>query len=52
MLAPKKVKHRKQHRGRARQAKGGTEIHFGDYGLLALEPAGSRTARSRRPVSR
>ena len=39
MLTPKKVKHRKQHRGRMRgRAKGGTEIHFGDYGLLALEP--------------
>jgi large subunit ribosomal protein L16 len=39
MLIPKRVKHRKQHRGRMRgQAKGGTEIHFGDYGLLALEP--------------
>ena len=39
MLLPKKVKHRKQHRGRMRgQAKGGTEVHFGDYGLLALEP--------------
>jgi large subunit ribosomal protein L16 len=39
MLQPKKVKHRKQHRGRMRgRAKGGTEVHFGDYGLLALEP--------------
>ena len=39
MLAPKKIKHRKQQRGRMRgQAKGGTEVHFGDYGLLALEP--------------
>src|SRR5712691_11580480 len=39
MLAPKKVKHRKQHRGRMRgRATGGTEVHFGDYGLLALEP--------------
>jgi large subunit ribosomal protein L16 len=39
MLQPKKVKHRKQHRGRMRgQAKGGTEVHFGDFGLLALEP--------------
>ena len=38
MLAPKKVKHRKVHRGRRRGlAKGGTEIHFGDYGLKALE---------------
>src|ERR671915_444975 len=40
MLAPKKVKHRKVHRGRRRgMAKGGTEISFGDYGLVALEPA-------------
>jgi large subunit ribosomal protein L16 len=39
MLAPKKVKHRKVQRGRMRgQAKGGTEVHFGDFGLLALEP--------------
>ena len=40
MLMPKKVKHRKQQRGRMRgKAKGGTEIHFGDYGLVAMEPA-------------
>ena len=40
MLAPKKVKHRKVHRGRRRgMAKGGTEIQFGDFGLVALEPA-------------
>jgi large subunit ribosomal protein L16 len=39
MLQPKKVKHRKQHRGRMRgKAKGGTEVAFGDYGLVALEP--------------
>jgi large subunit ribosomal protein L16 len=39
MLQPKKVKHRKQHRGRMRgRAKGGTEVLFGDFGLLALEP--------------
>ena len=39
MLAPKRIKHRKQHRGRMRgKATGGTEVHFGDYGLLALEP--------------
>ena len=38
MLAPKRVKHRKQHRGRMRgRAKGGTEVYFGDYGLKALE---------------
>jgi large subunit ribosomal protein L16 len=40
MLSPKKVKHRKHHRGRMRgQAKGGTQVHFGDYGLQAVEPA-------------
>src|SRR5688500_20103596 len=39
MLQPKTVKHRKQHRGRMRgQAKGGTEVQFGDFGLVALEP--------------
>src|ERR1041385_4685851 len=39
MLAPKKVKHRKQHRGRMRgAAKGGTQVSFGDFGLQALEP--------------
>lgn len=37
MLSPKRVIHRKQHRGRMRgNAKGGTEIAFGDYGLQAL----------------
>jgi large subunit ribosomal protein L16 len=39
MLLPKRVKHRKVHRGRMRgRAKGGSEVHFGDFGLLALEP--------------
>ena len=37
MLSPKKVVHRKQHRGRMRgNAKGGTEISFGEYGLQAV----------------
>ena len=45
MLMPKKVKHRKTHRGRTRgRAKGGTEVNFGDYGIQALEP-GWVTAR-------
>ncbi|HEC09293.1 MAG TPA: 50S ribosomal protein L16 [Acidimicrobiales bacterium] len=45
MLMPKKVKHRKQHRGRMRGvSKGGTAISFGDYGIQALEP-GWITAR-------
>jgi large subunit ribosomal protein L16 len=40
MLMPRKVKHRKQHRGRRQgDAKGGTAINFGDYGIQALEPA-------------
>jgi large subunit ribosomal protein L16 len=39
MLSPRKVKYRKQHRGRmAGNAKGGTEIAFGEYGLQALTP--------------
>ena len=45
MLMPKKVKHRKQQRGKRRgRAKGGDYIAFGDYGLQALE-AGWVTAR-------
>jgi len=45
MLMPKKVKHRKQQRGRMRgQAKGASEVTFGDYGIQALEP-GWITAR-------
>lgn len=39
MLVPKRVKHRKQQRGNMRgQAKGGTELNFGEFGLQALEP--------------
>ena len=39
MLMPKKVKHRKQQRGRMDGvAKGATKVTFGDYGLQALEP--------------
>ena len=38
MLMPKRVKHRKQHRGRRQgTASGGTEVSFGEYGLQALE---------------
>jgi len=45
MLMPKKVKHRKQHRGRTKgPAKGGTSVTHGDYGIQALEP-GWITAR-------
>ncbi|MFN8039483.1 MAG: 50S ribosomal protein L16 [Acidimicrobiales bacterium] len=45
MLMPRKVKHRKQHRGRMKgDAKGGSSVTFGDYGIQALEP-GWITAR-------
>ena len=40
MLLPKRVKYRKQMRGRMKGAtKGGDYVAFGDYGLVALEPA-------------
>lgn len=39
MLAPKKFKHRKQHKGRIHgNAKGGTTLSFGAYGLKATSP--------------
>jgi len=45
MLMPKRVKYRKQMRGRMRgKASRGAEVHFGDFGLQALEP-GWVTAR-------
>ena len=38
MLSPSRVKFRKVHKGRMRgQAKGGTEVSYGDFGLQALE---------------
>ena len=40
MLLPKRVKYRKQMRGRMKgDTKGGDYVAFGDYGLVALEPA-------------
>jgi len=40
MLIPKRVKYRKQHRpSLSGKAKGGAEIHFGDFALQALDPA-------------
>ncbi len=38
MLAPKKVKFRKQQRGRMKGVARGAEISFGEFGLQALEP--------------
>ena len=40
MLMPKRVKFRRQHRGRMTgQASKGAEILYGEYGLQAIEPA-------------
>jgi large subunit ribosomal protein L16 len=39
MLSPKRTKYRKAFKGRIRgQAKGGTTLAFGEFGLKALEP--------------
>ncbi|MCL6593001.1 MAG: 50S ribosomal protein L16 [Alicyclobacillus sp.] len=40
MLMPKRVKYRKEQRGRMKGAsKGGNQVAFGEFGLQALEPA-------------
>ena len=45
MLMPKRMKYRKQMRGRMKGTElRGVEVHFGDFGLQALEP-GWVTAR-------
>src|SRR5580692_10040765 len=56
MLAPKRSKYRKAHKGRVHGlAKGGTELNFGAYGLKASDP-GRITARqieaARRAITR
>src|SRR5438045_9620880 len=56
MLAPKRSKYRKAHKGRVHGvAKGGTTLNFGAYGLKAVEP-GRITARqieaARRTITR
>ena len=56
MLAPKKTRFRKAHKGRIRgKAKGATTLNFGSFGLKALAP-GRVTARqieaSRRAITR
>ncbi len=39
MLQPKRTKFRKQHKGRIKgEAKGGTDLTFGSYGLKAVTP--------------
>ncbi len=45
MLMPRKVAHRKHHRGRTTgMTKGAASLSFGEYGIQALEP-GWLTAR-------
>jgi large subunit ribosomal protein L16 len=40
MLMPKRVKYRKQQRGRRRgKAYRGSEVNFGEFGIKAMEPA-------------
>jgi large subunit ribosomal protein L16 len=56
MLAPKRTKYRKAFKGRIHgQAKGGTELNFGAFGMKAVEPA-RLTARqieaARRTITR
>ena len=39
MLQPKKTKYRKQHKGRIHgNAKGGSDLNFGQFGLKAMAP--------------
>ena len=51
MLMPKRVKFRRPHRVyyRDRKAKGGTEINFGEFGLVATEGC-STWRRKRQPT--
>ena len=56
MLSPKRTKFRKLHKGRIKgEAKGGTDLNFGSFGLKAVEPE-RITARqleaSRRAITR
>ena len=56
MLAPKRTKYRKAHKGRVHgAAKGGTTLNFGAFGLKAVDP-GRLTARqieaARRAITR
>ncbi len=40
MLSPKRVKHRKTHKGRMRgKAQRGNKVSFGEYGMQALQPS-------------
>ena len=56
MLMPKRVKYRKMHRGNNRgMSHSGNTVAFGDYGLLAVEPAwitSRQIEAARRAISR
>ena len=54
MLLPKRVKYRREHRGKMRgEAKGGTEVTFGEFGLQASDSyLGSQTVKSKQLVLR
>jgi large subunit ribosomal protein L16 len=56
MLMPKRLKHRKQHRGHMRgKALRGSDFNFGDYALKALEPCwitGRQIEAARRAIVR
>lgn len=56
MLMPKRVKYRKQQRGRVKgMAHRGNTVAFGDYGLMALEPtwvSSRQIEAARRAISR
>ena len=44
MLLPKRVKHRKQHRGNLKgKAMRGNKVVYGDYGIMAMEPCWIRS---------
>ena len=56
MLQPKKFAHRKQFKGKIHgDAKGGTSLNFGSYGLKAMEPdriTARQIEAARRTISR
>ncbi len=53
MLMPKRVKRRRVHRGRMKGvATKGNTVTYGQFGLVAEEPAWIDSSRSRLPESR
>ena len=52
MLIPKRVKHRKQFRGRLKgKAMRGNKVAHGDFGLVALEPAWITNRQIDKPIT-